>query len=179
MYPVELGMSGMMLINRLLFNLTPWVPMRLLSLVLDFFVGRVARDNKKLAMAMAQTFESRPAEDMVAIHAEEDKVLKVMVDSTKDSFRHGALGFACEAKLFSIPWGFDLKDLKVEKEKGEGKTRLVIWHGEKDVNVPLQMAEKAAKMIPDCEFKVERNEAHISLFANKMDEIIDTLLAMF
>ncbi|KAI1777378.1 Alpha/Beta hydrolase protein [Hypoxylon cercidicola] len=176
LYPISLGLDGMMLMNRVMFTLAPWVPKPVLSLVFDAAIGRAARDAahpEKIAKNLAASLDSRTPEDSAAIHLHDDKFLHALAESTRDAFRHGAEGAAWEAKLYSKPWGFDLKDLKVEKGK------LVLWHGTKDINCPVQMAEKAAKLIPNADLRVEKEEAHISLIVNKLDEIVDTLLGMF
>ncbi|KAI6091689.1 Alpha/Beta hydrolase protein [Hypoxylon rubiginosum] len=176
MYPASLGLDGMMFMNKVIFTLSPWIPNPVLSLIFDTALGKLARDParpEKLAKELAASMESRTAEDGAAIHMHDDKFLKALAESTRDAFRHGGEGSAWEAKLFSKPWGFELKDLKPQKGK------LVLWHGSKDVNVPVQMAEKAAALIPNVDLRVEKEEAHVSLIVKKLDEIVDTLLGMF
>ncbi|KAI4859332.1 Alpha/Beta hydrolase protein [Hypoxylon rubiginosum] len=176
LYPISLGIDGMMLLNRVIFTFAPWVPSPILSLIFDSVMGRPARNAKnpeKLVQDLAASLESRTAEDAAAIRLDSGKFLKGLAASTRDAFRHGAEGSAWEAKLFSGPWGFDLKDLKAEKGK------LVMWHGSKDVNCPVQMAEKAARLIPNADLRVEKEEAHISLIIKKLDEFVDALLGMF
>ncbi|KAI1763382.1 Alpha/Beta hydrolase protein [Hypoxylon sp. FL1150] len=176
LYPATLGLDGMMLINKVIFTLSPWIPNSVLSLIFDTAMGKPARDPAhpdRLAKDLAASMESRTAEDGAAIHMHDDKFLKALVESTRDALRNGGEGSAWEAKLFSKPWGFELKDLKAEKGK------LVLWHGSKDVNVPVQMAEKAAAQIPNADLRVEQEEAHISLIVNKLDDIVETLAGMF
>ncbi|XXG95596.1 hypothetical protein Hte_001864 [Hypoxylon texense] len=176
LYPISLGLDGMMLLNKVLFTFAPWVPNPMLSFIFDSVIGRPARNAKspeKLVRDLATSLESRTPEDAAAIHLDNDKFLKALAESTRDAFRHGAEGSAWEAKLFSGPWGFDLKDLKPEKGK------LVLWHGSKDINCPVQMAEKAATLIPNADLRVEKEEAHISLIIKKLNEFVDALLGMF
>ncbi|KAK1494838.1 UMTA methyltransferase [Colletotrichum tamarilloi] len=143
MFPSELGLSGMMLMNRLLFSIAPWSP-GLIESIADWEVGNLARDAEhpeRLARATADAFKSRPVEDREALYADDGKILRVLEQSTREAFRESSRGFAWEAKLFGSSWGFELKDLVVQ----EGK--LVIWHAGKDVNVPLRMAQDAAGLI--------------------------------
>ncbi|KAK1636287.1 Alpha/Beta hydrolase protein [Colletotrichum phormii] len=171
MFPSELGLGGMMLMNRLLFNIAPWSP-GLIELIADWEVGKLARDSEhpdRLAQSTADAFKSRPVEDQEALYADDGKILRVLEQSTREAFRVSSRGFAWEAKLFGSSWGFDLKDLVVQ----EGK--LVIWHAGKDVNVPLRMAEETAKMIQGADLRVMREEAHISLIARMMGEVVGTL----
>ncbi|KAK0382116.1 alcohol dehydrogenase [Colletotrichum limetticola] len=174
MFPSELGLGGMMLMNRLLFNIAPWSP-GLIESIADWEVGNLARDvehPERLARATADAFKSRPVEDREALYADDGKVLRVLEQSTREAFRESSCGFAWEAKLFGSPWGFELKDLIVQ----EGK--LVIWHAGKDVNVPLRMAQEAAGMIRGAQLRVVQEEAHISLISRRTGEVVDTLAGM-
>ncbi|KAI0178669.1 Alpha/Beta hydrolase protein [Hypoxylon sp. FL1284] len=177
LYPVSLGLNGMMRLNRALFTLAPWLPVPVLTRLFDAALGNAVRDPKadraRMAREMAAELEARSPQDAAAIHRDGDLLLHTILESTRDAFRGGSRGSAWEAKLFSGPWGFELGDLKVEKG------RLVMWHGGKDVNVPVRMAERAAEMIPNAELRVDKDEAHLSLLVEKMDEVIDTLLGMF
>ncbi|KAK1672329.1 Alpha/Beta hydrolase protein [Colletotrichum godetiae] len=171
MFPSELGLGGMMLINRLLFNIAPWSP-GLIEAIADWQVGNLARDSEhpeRLAQSTADVFKSRPVEDQEALYADDGRILRVLEQSTREAFRVSSRGFAWEAKLFGSSWGFDLKDLVVQ----EGE--LVIWHAGKDVNVPLRMAEEAATIIQGADLRVMREEAHISLIARRMREVVGTL----
>ncbi|KAJ0330053.1 hypothetical protein COL5a_003886 [Colletotrichum fioriniae] len=174
MFPSELGLSGMMLMNRLLFNIAPWSP-GLIEAIADWEVGNFARDSEhpeRLAQATADAFKNRPVEDREALYADDGKILQVLEQSTREAFRESSRGFAWEAKLFGSPWGFELKDLVVQ----EGK--LVFWHAAKDVNVPLRMAEEAAGIIEGAELRIVREEAHISLISRRIGEVVDTLVGM-
>ncbi|KAJ9155099.1 alcohol dehydrogenase [Pleurostoma richardsiae] len=172
MYPCELGMSGMMLSNRILFSVAPYVP-RLVSYVSDWSVGKQARDRdhpERLENTLALAFKGGPEEEIA--QADDGKILKLIVKSAREAFCDGAEGWACEAKLFGSPWGFELAELQVE----EGK--LLMYHGGKDINIPLRMAEKAAGMIPNAQLKVEPDESHLSLAFHKVDEIMDAIVTM-
>lgn len=174
MYPSQLGLGGMMPLNRVLFNLAPWAT-GLVSVVSDWQMGGVARDAEhpeKLAQLMTDAFQGRPVEDRQALVADDGRVLRVLVDSTREAFRDGGMGFAWESRLFGSPWGFELGDLEVEKGK------LVLWHSGKDVNIPLRMAREAAAMIRNVELVVDQEEAHVSLLARRMDDIASTLVQM-
>ncbi|KAI1121716.1 Alpha/Beta hydrolase protein [Nemania abortiva] len=172
MYPTALGLAGMMLLNRVLFNLVVWVPGLVAWLVDRFVVARVARDAdhpEVYARVIADSFAHRPAEDREAVFADNGRLLRVLARSSVEALRHGADGFVREAWLFGSPWGFALEELRVERG------RLVLWHGAKDVNVPVRMAEKAAQLIPNAEFRRCDDEAHISLCVNRMDEVLDVV----
>ncbi|KAJ0167793.1 hypothetical protein CTA2_117 [Colletotrichum tanaceti] len=176
MYPAKLGLGGMMLLNRLLFTLAPWAT-GLVEMVAEWEMGNVARDAnhpERLAQSVVESFKSRPVEDREALLADDGKILGALVQSTRDAVRESCRGFAWEARLFGSPWGFELGDL-VAVEKG----RLVMWHGGKDVNVPVRMAVEAAEAIPgSAELRIDEGEAHVSLLAHRTDDIIAALAEM-
>lgn len=178
MYPPDMGREGMLLVNRLFLGLCPWAP-GLLGLAVDWYVGSLARDDPdKYARFMVDSFDdSRPPEDRAVARCPDGPpraFMDALVRSTREGFLQGSRGFADEFALFGSPWGFDLARLN-----GDGKMKTVIWHGEKDANVPVGLAKKAASLIPDAELKTAKYEAFISLSANRMDDIVVSLLQLF
>lgn len=168
MYPADLGMSGMVLSNRVLFNVAPWAPW-LVSYMFDTSMGTLARDRdnpERLRDAIAGGMKSLPEEDRLTAEADGGKVLDLLATSIREAFLDGPEGSACEAKLFGSPWGFDLGKLPVRK--GE----LVIYHGAKDVNIPARMAVEAVAKIDGVELILEPEEAHISLYFRQMGDIL-------
>lgn len=174
MYPASLGMGGMMLSNRVLFNLAPWVPW-LVSYMFDASMGKIARDKEqpgRFRETLAEGFKSLPEADRETAEADGGKVLDLLATSIREAFVDGPEGSTCEAKLFGSPWGFDLADLPVRK--GE----LVIYHGAKDIHIPARMAQEAVAAMTGVELILEHDEAHISLYFRKMDEIMGEVKRM-
>ncbi|KAG6368833.1 hypothetical protein INS49_003049 [Diaporthe citri] len=168
MYPASLGLGGMMLSNRVLFNLAPWAPW-LVSYMFDASMGRIARDTEqpgRLRETLAEGFKSLPEADRETAEADGGKVLDLLATSMREAFVDGPEGSTCEAKLFASPWGFDLADLPVRK--GE----LAVYHGAKDIHIPARMAQEAAATMKDVDLVIEQEEAHISLYLRRMYEII-------
>jgi hypothetical protein len=93
---------------------------------------------------------------------------KQLVDSTRESLRAGAQGAAWEARLFGSEWGFELDEVQFDG--------LCLWHGKLDVNCLYSMAEKAVRQMKGAELKVIEEDAHISLPANHVEEILRHLL---
>ncbi|KAI1140147.1 alpha/beta-hydrolase [Hypoxylon sp. FL0543] len=168
-YPFELGTSGMKLSSRALFSLLKWAP-GLVGWGFDYFgAGRLARDTahpERFTKAMKDLFKVLPPEDRVALAVEGGKAFDATVESVRGAFQQGPQASVEDLKLVSSPWGFNLTELKVEKGQ------LVMWHGAKDVNIPLKMAKKAASMIPGADLRVERDLTHIGLSVLKRGEII-------
>lgn len=167
MYPASLGMSGMMLSNRVLFNVAPWAPW-LVSYIFDTSMGKIARDAEqpgRLRDTLAQGFQNLPEADRATAEADGGKVLDLLAVSIRDAFVDGPEGATCEAKLFGSPWGFDLDKLPVRK--GE----LAIYHGAQDVHIPARMATMAVALMNGVELALDPEEAHLSLYFRKLDEI--------
>ncbi|KAI1418390.1 alpha/beta-hydrolase [Hypoxylon sp. FL1857] len=172
-YPHELGTSGMALAGRLLFFLAKWAPW-LAAIALDHFLaGPQARDTEhpeRFTETIKGFFKGLPAEDQAALQVDDGKVLDIAVKGARAGLRQGPKPSVKELGLIASPWGFKLEDLKVEKGQ------FIMWHGAKDANAPLKMAEKAAKVIQGAELRVVEDAAHLSLPAFKKGEIIAALL---
>ena len=52
--------------------------------------------------------------------------------------------------------------------------RVYLWQGEQDANVPVSMGRAMAQAIPNCQAKFYPGEAHMSVIANHIDEIVST-----
>ncbi|KAK7911247.1 alpha/beta-hydrolase [Apiospora marii] len=173
MYPASLGLSEMMLSNRVIFNLAPWAPW-LIGYLFDSSIGAAARDvanPEKLKATLEGGFKSMPPEDLRVVEADGGKLLDIFTTSMREAFRDGAAGAACEAALFGNPWDFELGTLPVRT--GE----LVIYHGRKDVHVPCRMAKEAAAEMRGAQLIVEEDQGHTLGFC-KTDEIMGRLRQM-
>jgi pimeloyl-ACP methyl ester carboxylesterase len=96
------------------------------------------------------------------------EVRTALKENIVESFRDGNRGAACELRLLTRSWGFSLKDISV---------RVNLWHGEQDVSVPPSMGRYQARAIPNCRAVFPPGEGHFSLAINRMEEILDDLLA--
>jgi pimeloyl-ACP methyl ester carboxylesterase len=74
-----------------------------------------------------------------------------------------------DAVLFTKPWGFSLRDIRVP---------IRLWHGDADTFVPLDHARHLAALIPDAELTIRPREGHMGNL-DAAEEIIDTLLALW
>ncbi|KAK7954635.1 Alpha/Beta hydrolase protein [Apiospora saccharicola] len=157
MYPTSLGLSEMMLSNRFIFNLAPWAPW-LIGCLFDSSIGAAAKD-------------SMPPEDLRVVEADGGRLLDIFTASMREAFRDGSAGAAYEAALFGNPWDFDLETLPVRT--GE----LVVYHGGKDIHVPLRMAKEAAARMRGVQLIVEENQGHTLGFC-ETDEIMGRLRQM-
>ncbi|KAF4979125.1 hypothetical protein FZEAL_4615 [Fusarium zealandicum] len=170
--PISLGTAGMLTKTRVLFWVAPWAT-GLVSWALDGQMGSAARDEEhpeKLEALMDQEFEARPAIDRDTWKTH-PYMRACLIRSIREATKGGGYPAAWEARLYGSDWGFELKDVKVEKGQ------MVFWHGDEDVNVPLGMAEKAVALMPGAELRVMKGESHMTLIT-KTDEFMVTMKGM-
>ena len=84
-----------------------------------------------------------------------------------EAFRQGARGAFHESLLSITEYGFHLQDIQ---------TPILLWHGDADQNIPVEMARYFASAVPKCEAKFYSNEGHLSLFKKNAKEIIHALV---
>jgi pimeloyl-ACP methyl ester carboxylesterase len=113
-----------------------------------------------------QEAEQAPDPDRAVL--ERPEVRSILVADFAEATYTSTRGMARDAKLFARPWGFDL---------GTITTRIHLWHGAEDGNVPIQMGRYMAEQLPNCRPKFLLDEAHYSLFFNHWREILAVLLA--
>ena len=98
----------------------------------------------------------------------EPRVKENIKAKTVEAFRQGSRGLVHDFVLYSKDWGFELNEIPAE-------TRLSLYHGELDKNVPIPIARTVSGQIPNCEAKFYPDEGHFSVYVNKFDEIISSV----
>jgi pimeloyl-ACP methyl ester carboxylesterase len=98
----------------------------------------------------------------------ESRVKENIKAKTVEAFRQGSRGLVHDFVLYSKDWGFELNEIPAE-------TRLSLYHGELDKNVPIPIARTVSGQIPNCEAKFYPDEGHFSVYVNKFDEIISSV----
>jgi pimeloyl-ACP methyl ester carboxylesterase len=139
---------------------------------MDWMIGRVARDYEhpeRLTEWFVKEMKSKPGPDARCV--EDEAVTEKLVAAGRESFRQAGDGVAWDIKLIAKDWGFELQDLKT---KGLG---VYLWHGRQDVNVPVTMAEQAAKLLGGVKLRIFEDEAHLSASLKRQDEILTALLS--
>jgi pimeloyl-ACP methyl ester carboxylesterase len=71
--------------------------------------------------------------------------------------------------LIAKPWGFDLATVQVP---------VLLWHGERDRNVPVMSGRYLATVIPHCRAIFYPDDAHLSVPLNHQEEILGALAAV-
>ena len=93
---------------------------------------------------------------------------KIWASSIRRALNNGIDGYIDDSLLFCKDWGFRTENIKIP---------VTIWQGDLDLMVPLKHAEWLIKNIPKARSKLQYGHGHISLIAEKKNEIIDDLLS--
>ncbi|MHA1990571.1 MAG: alpha/beta fold hydrolase [Candidatus Hodarchaeales archaeon] len=107
-------------------------------------------------------FENVPEPDKKVVSIK--RIKEIMIEKTKDAFRFGVKGPAHDFNLYAKSWNFELTDIK---------TRIFLYHGELDINVPIAMAKEISNQLPNCKTKIYPNEGHLSALLNNIEEILN------
>jgi pimeloyl-ACP methyl ester carboxylesterase len=84
----------------------------------------------------------------------------------KEAFAQGIKGPAEELKIYTDDWGFELKEIK---------TKVYLWYGAKDKNVPIAMARYYKSQLRDSELFIDKKGAHLARHKYE-DKILKTLV---
>jgi pimeloyl-ACP methyl ester carboxylesterase len=158
------ALAGMNRSNRLLFGMarrTPWL-LRLLAVP----NARTHTHKPAATYAKAMAEKSVPAPDRQVMR--DSRFTEISVAAMPEPFRQGVRGFVQELRMYVEPWGFDPSAIQQPT---------FIWHGDQDVNVPLEMAQRLADRIPNSSLSVCPDEAHL-LLPRHWDEVVAQLLAV-
>jgi pimeloyl-ACP methyl ester carboxylesterase len=168
MMPTALGTEGMMQSLRAMLWLAPWTP-GALGWLMDWSMGAAARDTEhpeKLERLLDKEMEGRPELDRI-MYKSHPHFRAVLLRSVRDAMQADGYSAAWEAKLLGSDWGFGLDGLAIEKGQ------VVIWHGDKDVNVPIAMSRKAVQLMPNAELRQSEGQTHATILL-KATEFIET-----
>jgi pimeloyl-ACP methyl ester carboxylesterase len=90
------------------------------------------------------------------------------VEGLSEALRAGTAGARLDAALYARPWGIRLEDITVETH---------LWHGGRDLNVPISVGRYVAELIPSCRGRFYENEGHLTLPDSHIREILGALVA--
>jgi pimeloyl-ACP methyl ester carboxylesterase len=115
----------------------------------------------------------RATERMAAWAPEPDRTLLLQKEIARgfmncfvQATRHGTAGAVTDNGLISAPWGFSLGDVRVP---------VLLWHGERDHNVPVAAGRYLASSLPNCRATFYPEEAHLSVLLRRQEEILSAL----
>ena len=86
-----------------------------------------------------------------------------LMENFKEAVKHGITGVHRDANLYSNYWGFKLKNIK---------KKIFVWHGDKDLTVPIITNKYYKKKLKNKEIFIKPNEGHFSICYNFMNDII-------
>ena len=97
----------------------------------------------------------------------DQRVKESIIAKSIEAFRQGGKGLVTDFRLYSEDWGFKFSEIPIE-------TRVSIFHGEMDKNVPISIAKFLSEQIPNCKTEFYSGEGHLSVLVNKFEEIMQT-----
>ena len=163
--PLYFGTEGMNISNRFVFFIAKWFPW-LLRLFLWASIGRYSQFLEKVDALIARSLSKLPEPDRALLSKPD--IRKIFAEVTCEAFLQGSKGPAYEGRLYSLPWGFKLDEIKFDK--------IYLYHGELDTNVPFTNAKLMADSIPKCKTKFFKNDSHLSVGFNNYEEIKKSIL---
>jgi pimeloyl-ACP methyl ester carboxylesterase len=123
----------------------------------------MARFAPRLMIANATSLLPQPDRRVVS----DPEIQKGFIAMVREALRQGTRGPFHESLLAITEWGFRLQDVQ---------RPVLLWHGEADQNIPVDMARYAASNVPQCKAEFFSNEGHLSLFKNNVGDIIRALV---
>lgn len=141
----------------------PW----LMTYIFWFLYGRDSQDSSKEDHFLESI--------MFTLDNVDKKIMKIpsvkqaLLETFRESYRQGSKGAAYDGVLtFGKPWGFELEEINF--------VTIHLCHGERDKGIPLSMVKCMTEKLAGATLKIYRDEGHISIIFNHLDEIIETLL---
>ena len=95
------------------------------------------------------------------------EIARGFIGCFEEATRRGPAGAVADNALISRPWGFSLSDVRVP---------VLLWHGERDHNVPVAAGRYLAATLPNCRATFYPEEAHLSVLLNRQQEILSALI---
>lgn len=89
-----------------------------------------------------------------------------LIENIKEGYRQGGVGPAQDDILINTSWGFKLQDIQ---------TRIDVWQGELDKNVPLNQGEYQSELLPNSRLTVLSGQAHLYLLTH-WREVLEALV---
>ena len=152
--------AGMDRFNKIALGMARRMPWAVTRRVVAVMGRSFAKDPEGAAQ---RRFASSPAPDREAMS--DPRAADMLVASMVESFRAGSDGSAWEARLLTLPFGFDLQDIGVP---------VTMWHGDADINSPLPTAMYLSRTIPDASLTVLPHEGHFFIL-KRWGDIISEL----
>lgn len=108
------------------------------------------------------------APELDRVLAADPRRRQLMIEGYREAFRRGPAGPTLDLRLVSQPWGFSLADVPMIVN---------LWHGLKDEMIPAAMGDYLGRALPRSETRVYAEEGQLTLWVNRFEEILGSLLA--
>jgi len=92
-------------------------------------------------------------------------IQKIFLEDMVEAYKQGETGHYSDLITLVRPWGFSIEDIK---------TKVHIWHGKDDKNVPIGMARFFEKELPNTAVHIYSDEGHL-LYLNHWKDILNQL----
>lgn len=164
--PVEFINSDMPQSMRIFTQILQKIPW-LLHSIFWFTYGRFTKDFSTADKYLGNI--ALPLDEVDKKLLKNEHIKKEFWDIFSESYRQGTKAVAYDAQfdLLKNSWGFKGADIKMKN--------IYFWHGELDGGVPISMARKFSETIDSATFRAFENEGHLSIFFNRLDEILEKL----
>lgn len=162
--PQHLSTEGMLERSRrqkFIFNWFPW-----LIRLLWWAKGRKMKNPEKAKNDILNQLENFPESDQKVVSNPE--IISILAKEMSEAFRQGTKGIYHEFMMLWKHWGFNLEDISP-------KIKVIVWHGELDVNVPISMGRGVADLIPNSDGRFFPEDGHYSVVFNNFEDVINTL----
>ena len=153
--------AGLPPLNQILARSARWAPW-LTKLIRRIMRGMVMGDVEKSAQRL---MSSIPDTDKAVLYAPQN--VEMFISTIREGFRPGFQGVAHDDILVNREWGFYLASVR---------PRIDVWHGEADVNVPMQAAKYLCDQLPYTRATFLAGEGHYFVL-NRWEEILSALIS--
>jgi pimeloyl-ACP methyl ester carboxylesterase len=116
------------------------------------------------SVALKMLVRQLPAPDVAIVSRPE--VRDMFVGAARRTSRSAARAVAQDFELFSAPWGFELSSIR---------TRVHLWHGDLDRNVPIEHARIMHDELADSILHELAGAGHLFIY-NDLEEVLRTLV---
>jgi pimeloyl-ACP methyl ester carboxylesterase len=93
-------------------------------------------------------------------------VRATLVESLREAFSNGPVGWFDDSYALSMPWRFELGDVEVPVH---------MWYGEADRNVPIKAVQKMASQLRVESFEILPGVGHLGWLMHE-ERVLETLL---
>jgi pimeloyl-ACP methyl ester carboxylesterase len=97
----------------------------------------------------------------------DERAFAACFESQRRAWNTSAQGVLADAEIYTQPWGFSLRDVRVPVQ---------LWHGDRDRSFSAELAKATAAQIPDCKLRIVENAGHYSTAICHMREIMADLI---